>query len=118
MTGLNQPAVGFNYSAAYDVLQFPYISGPTMGLQFLPCFIRKALNSLMKLPVESFEQFSSQWQHIFGAVAKRRDFKRVFVHTLPQVKAKAPFIDGFLYVLIGGGNDTYINVSSMNYKCL
>ena len=96
------------YGTAYDVLQFTYVSGPTVGLQFLFCFVGKALHALVKLCIESLQQFFCQWQHIFRAVAKGRDFKRVLVHPLPQVKAEASLIDGFLYVLIGGCNDTDI----------
>ena len=108
MSRIYQSTCILHYGTAYDVLQFTYVSGPTVGLQFLFCFVGKALHALVKLSIESFQQFFCQWQHIFRAVAKGRDFKRLLVHPLPQVKAEASLIDGFLYVLIGGCNDTDI----------
>ena len=118
MSRIYQSTCILHYGTAYDVLQFTYVSGPTVGLQFLFCFVGKTLNALVKLCIEPFQQFFSQWQHIFWAVAKGRDFKRVLVYPLPQVKAEASLIDGFLYVLIGARWASYLSHQSRAYRPL
>ena len=105
---LHNVAISHIDTVLHNILQLPYVPGPTITVKLLDHTFIKTFHGCVETIVVFAEKSVQQFRKILHSFAQRQNFYADNIEPVEKICAKAILVDSLLNVCVGSGDDSSI----------